>query len=704
MRVISYSLFYCFITIVLSTTASNAQDIPIRPNAYDGDSLKTGDWVYYYDEGWENIPSSDGVAYYRLITYENGKPIGKMRDYYASGQIQMEGTLFNENPEQFEGELIYYSVKGHIEDIRIYEKGVLNYHKSIARNETLIATQGKTILDSVSFAILLNNLARIYLNRGRYAESIPLLKQALKIRKEQLGENHPSYAISLNNLGLLYSQMGRYAETEPLYKQALKIYKEQLEENHPEYVTSLNNLGLLYSKMGRYAEAELLFKQALKIIKEQLGENHPDYAISLNNLALVYKRMGRYAEAEPFYMQALKINKEQLGENHQIYSTNLNNLAVLYDIMGRYAESEQLYKQALKITKEQLGENHPEYALSLNNLAGSYSDMGRYTEAEPLYKQSLKIEKEQLGENHPYYATSLNDLAILYKRMSRYTEAEPLYMQALKIRKEQLGENHPSYGISLYSLAGLYQAMDTLPETVLSYYQQDLSISKETFGSDSRDVAGSKRALARFYYHKGQTESALPLFVENLEFRESYLQEYFDYLGESEREAFYKTIKSNFEQYAELSFREQKDHPELLSTTYNLQLRYKALLLNTTNQVKKRILSSGDRRLISLYDEVQALKQLQGQTASLSDEELLTQRGVKRDSIRQLIQTKDEQLTRFSGFYKAENKLPNWQDVQAKLGKKEAAVEVIRYRVYDYRRQEFTDTVKYAAFVRKSVV
>jgi tetratricopeptide (TPR) repeat protein len=63
--------------------------------------------------------------------------------------------------------------------------------------------------------------------QGKYNEAIPLAEQALAIRKQQLGDNHPLTATSLNNLAYLYQSQGRYNEAEPLYKQALAIIKKQ---------------------------------------------------------------------------------------------------------------------------------------------------------------------------------------------------------------------------------------------------------------------------------------------------------------------------------------------------------------------------------------------------------------------------------------------------------------------------------------------
>ena len=100
-------------------------------------------------------------------------------------------------------------------------------------------------------------VVQLYKER-KYNEAIPLAEQALAIRKEQLGDNHPSTATSLNNLAELYDSQGRYTEAEPLYVQALAIRKEQLGDNHADTANSLNNLAVFYHVQGRYTEAEPL--------------------------------------------------------------------------------------------------------------------------------------------------------------------------------------------------------------------------------------------------------------------------------------------------------------------------------------------------------------------------------------------------------------------------------------------------------------
>ncbi|NES21362.1 MAG: tetratricopeptide repeat protein, partial [Symploca sp. SIO3E6] len=131
----------------------------------------------------------------------------------------------------------------------------------------------------------LNQQVLELVNKGLYADAIPLAERALAIRQQLLGQESPDVADSLNNLAYLYQNQGRYTEAEPLYHQALQIRQRLLGNEHPDVAGSLNNLAYLYQNQGRYTEAEPLYHQALQMRQRLLGEEHPDVADSLNNLA-----------------------------------------------------------------------------------------------------------------------------------------------------------------------------------------------------------------------------------------------------------------------------------------------------------------------------------------------------------------------------------------------------------------------------------
>ena len=618
------------------------------------------------------------------------------------------------------------------EDIGRYEEAEPLYLKN---NEIRKTQLGENHPD---YATSLNNLAGLYLSMGRYADAEALYSQATGIRKVQLGENHPDYAIFLNNVAGLYLSMGRYAEAEQLYLQAIGIRKAQLSENHPEYASSLNNLAMLYEDLGRYAEAEPLYLKAKEIRNTQLGEDHPDFASSLNNLAGLYKDMGRYAEAESLYLKAKEIRKTQLGEDHTDYANSLNNLAGLYQITGRYAEAEHLCTQAIRIVKAKLGEEHPHYATSLNTLAILYKSMGRYADVKPIYLKTMEIRKMQLGENHPVYSSSLNNLALLYKNTGRYTEAVQLSTKAIKIRKKQLGEDHPDYATSLSSLAGLYQNMGRYAEAE-PLYLQGLEITKKALGEEHPEYATSLNNLATLYRNTGrydeaelimlnvtkivriqlgeehldyattqnnlavlyesmgQYDQAEPLYLQGQQVYFHQLQTVFPTLSEKEKEQFLKTFSNSFEYFHSFVLKRQGGNPAITAPQYDNALLLKGLLLQSSAQIRERILASGDTTAIRLFEDWQALKRQWLKESKIPKNERV-QAGIAPDATLAKANPLEKELARRSEtFAEAKDTVrTTWREVQQGLQPGEAAIELVRFR---WNNKGWTDTVHYAALI-----
>ncbi len=59
-----------------------------------------------------------------------------------------------------------------------------------------------------------NSFITLY-QQGRYSEAEPYAKEALRLGTEKFGPNDPTTATLLNNLALLDADQGRYIEAEP---------------------------------------------------------------------------------------------------------------------------------------------------------------------------------------------------------------------------------------------------------------------------------------------------------------------------------------------------------------------------------------------------------------------------------------------------------------------------------------------------------
>ena len=307
---------------------------------------------------------------------------------------------------------------------------------------------------------LLDRAGEYLMERVQFPQAELLFKQALSIREQIDGSEHPDIALSLTSLAGIYRAVGKYALAEQLFQQALALREQALGVSDRKVAESLNNLAMLYHDQGKYAQAEPLCERALAIFEKTPGPEHLDTAACVNNLGFLYWTQGKYEQAEPLYQRSLVIREQILGPEHPKVALSLNNLAMLYRVMGRYEQAEPLFQRALSIREQILVPDHPDIATSLNNLAQLYREQQKYELAEPLLLEALAIRKRSLGPDHPDVANSQHNLGIFYRDRKDYAIAEQYFQQALAIRRQVLGPEHPDVATTLEDYADLLRKIE----------------------------------------------------------------------------------------------------------------------------------------------------------------------------------------------------------------------------------------------------
>ncbi|KAF2818138.1 kinesin light chain 1 [Ophiobolus disseminans] len=202
----------------------------------------------------------------------------------------------------------------------------------------------------IAMASLLYRVGRCQTSLGQYAAAEVSYRQALSLRKEVLGHEHPDTLMSMNNLAAVLDSQGKYEEAEKMHRQTLARYEKVLGHEHPSTLTSMNNLA---------QEAETMHRQTLARYEKVLGHEHPSTLISMNNLALVLDRQGKYEEAETMHRQTLARKEKVLGHEHPDTLTSVYCLAHLLAHRYRYGESLVLYDRASTGYEAVIGKDHP---------------------------------------------------------------------------------------------------------------------------------------------------------------------------------------------------------------------------------------------------------------------------------------------------------------------------------------------------------
>jgi CHAT domain-containing protein/Flp pilus assembly protein TadD len=571
----------------------------------------------------------------------------------------------------------------------------------------------------------------------RFEKALEILNKAVDDSRKIYGENNPRYATSLEKAANVYIDLGKYAEAEKYLSIASEIFRKQSIGSEAEsYSETLETYARLYIIQGQYDEARKMLKKA----KNKQGGDASRLSGTIEELATLYIETGKYQETEKYLKEVLAIRETKYGKVHRSLVNPLNQLSHLYLITGNYTDSEKMAKRAAQISLQIFGEESIKFAESLRLLGKLYAAIGDYEKAEDATKKALGILKHQYGEKHVQVATLLNDYALIrYFNSGSGKEVEGLLNQALKISGEILGENHPRYAGILYNLGLFYfekgdiegaeKLLDRSNDIYIkkfgennvhtaeiyfskgniaykkanyvlakAHYNASKTIYEKIFDNAHPGYLASLSRCGMMDYINGDYKSAVKSLDETTNSYLSFIKKHFPSLSEREKTKFWNKIQKDFEFYNTLAYRLQNENPELVGNVYNFALATKALLLNSSIKVRKRIMESNDATLIARFEEWVAKKEFLTSAISMTLEQR-KENGIDIKVIETEIENLEKELSDKSevfakNFRKKESM--TWRDVKKNLLDNEVAIEIVRFR---YFNKGFSDSVFYAAVI-----
>lgn len=145
------------------------------------------------------------------------------------------------------------------------------------------------------------NYTFILNQQGKYAKSLSLNLQALKLAKEK--GNREQVAVSLFNTGSSYNNMAKYNEAITYYLQAVSIFEElKLTKN---VAVAYDNIGGVFSNIGQWEKGLDYHLKALE--KAKLVNDSVEICTAYLNAGIQFNKLQRLAEAETYISKASAI-------------------------------------------------------------------------------------------------------------------------------------------------------------------------------------------------------------------------------------------------------------------------------------------------------------------------------------------------------------------------------------------------------------
>ncbi|NJN42571.1 MAG: tetratricopeptide repeat protein [Flammeovirgaceae bacterium] len=409
------------------------------------------------------------------------------------------------------------------------------------------------------------NLALLKSQTGNFDDALLFSDEAVRLVKQQLGNDHPRVAtslnkrgrikfsardytgasndfnealtlltgrndisaeaaVSLNGLGQCAQATSDYHQADIMYERALSLYDDNNFSKNRLYGIILNNYASSQLDQGNWADARDIEAKVTTLLGKLQGKNTSEYAEALENLAFLNLRLGELTEAKSQLDSVLTIFQTVLGVDSYEYAEAQMSLGRYFQYIGDYPQAEPLIKQSLQTIRSLKGLTSIPYANAQNTIALLFQTMGNYNEAEPLFKEALITYESKLGKASREYSTTLQNLASLYQLEEKYQLAEPLLKEVLTIDQALLGEAHPQYAVSLQNLATLYQKQKKFTEATTLLEQVKVIIEK-TLGQKHPSYAVVISNLAALYQDKGEFDKAETQWKLSLSIRKNILGE-----------------------------------------------------------------------------------------------------------------------------------------------------------------------------------
>lgn len=133
--------------------------------------------------------------------------------------------------------------------------------------------------------------------RGSLDEAESLLFQAIEFLKNNDGSVE-RITVCLDQLGWIYINREDFAKASEQYKQALQLKRDALGENHPVVARAYKKMATVSYMMNNFADAERYGKEALNNFRNSLGNDNEETQQTLKDVSELLRRLNRNVEAD----------------------------------------------------------------------------------------------------------------------------------------------------------------------------------------------------------------------------------------------------------------------------------------------------------------------------------------------------------------------------------------------------------------------
>jgi serine/threonine protein kinase/tetratricopeptide (TPR) repeat protein len=312
----------------------------------------------------------------------------------------------------------------------------------------------------------------------------------------------------LESIGLAYRRQGFSERAIPLLEQAVAIRRLERPLDKGHVAVALANLARALSDSGNLISAEADLEQAVALSEDGIGARPietADILVQFGNFALDARSDPDHAAQ--LLNKALTIYRNAIGDHNLQVAATLNGLAYAAIWKSDYPLAEHYEREALSIFQQTVSRNHPDNAVALAILGAILTQRDKFAEAEQVLNEALQIERTVFGADNQRIAATEADLGVLYDREGDSTRAIAATQTALQITRDRRGSNHYLTGYYLDALANLFLTANNLPAAEADA-REALAIYAKSLPPRHLYIASTHELLGEVLLRRGSAAAA----------------------------------------------------------------------------------------------------------------------------------------------------------------------------------------------------
>lgn len=398
-----------------------------------------------------------------------------------------------------------------------------------------------------------NTLGITCMDIGLLGKAARYLDQALQIREQLFGEQHPGTALIYYNSGALLEEKGEFQKAILYLKKAANAFPE----NSEGYGNTLNLLGVVYTHLGATTEAMGYYQLALE---------HFQRAGEAELIGRVYKNLAGIAVSERQYADALRYEHAAIDQFRQVLSADDPEIANSLTNLGlTFLEMEQLDSSIFyQLAAIRMLQENPQLQRELANvevnLGDAYLMDAQWEAAQTTYHKALSTQQQFYQSRHPLLAHTYNGLSKIALAGRNYPLALQQVQQALIVNHRYFHAEAPAvspdatgylryeyFFESLLLKARILaeQAPEEPAQLQLAYQQYQIADTVLAHQRDQLTAREDKIKLAENVQRLSQEAIAGALHLQQLTGRESYLEQAFYFAEKSKAGVLLQSITTN---------------------------------------------------------------------------------------------------------------------------------------------------------------